>query len=91
MSHFGTVGLVASGVAINTAYTVAHKHDPFPTVFAGALFLGGCIAVGGINAEVGTALAALYFLSTALFRGEYFIQFLESMSNSKPRKVRNHG
>jgi len=65
---------------------VAQKRDPFPTIFAGTLFMGGCLIVGGFNTELGTALAALYLLSTFITRGDYFIKFLENLTNAKSPK-----
>lgn len=83
-SQTTVVALSGLGIGINTAYTVAHGYDPFPTVLAGAIFMGGCVIVGSANAELGAALAGVYLLGTLIFRGDYFIGFLQDLTKSAP-------
>jgi hypothetical protein len=82
---FSIISIAGTGVLINATYTVAHKHDPFPTILAGGLFMGACVLVGGARPEVGSALAAIYLLSTVITRGEYFIGFVEDLTGSQTK------
>jgi hypothetical protein len=79
MSDFGTVGMAGTAVAINTVYTLQHGRDPFPVLFAGALFTGAVVLVSAGTPELGTALAGLFLLATFLTRGETFMTWLTDL------------
>ena len=92
MSSFSTVGMCVGAVGVNTVYTIQHHHDPFPTILAGALFTGVCVVAGGFRPEIGTALAALFLLSSLLTRGTAFINWLTALqAGATKKKVASHG
>lgn len=91
-TQFSTVTLATLGVGVNTAYTVAHGHDPFPTLLAGGLFMGGCVMAGAVTPELGTALAGVYLLATLIYRGEFFFGFLNNLvSGAQSAKTNKKG
>lgn len=79
MSEFGIVTTVGAGVAINTMHSIQIGTDPFPTMFAGALWMGACVLVGEGNASVGAALAAVYLLAVIIYRGNSFFAFTNNL------------
>jgi hypothetical protein len=81
-SQMGTVAIVGTGVAINAAYTLEQKGDPFPVMLGGGLFTGACLAIGGINARLGTVVAALFLLGSALYHGTVVLGMVSAAANS---------
>lgn len=69
MNGFGIMMTAGTGVAINTVYTIQHGHDPFPTLFAGSMWIGACVLLGTGSHDLGMALAGVYLLAVILARG----------------------
>jgi hypothetical protein len=80
MGEFGIVATVGAGVAINAMHSVQTGVDPFPTLFAGALWMGACVLVGEGNASIGSALALVYLLAVVMFRGPAFFKTLNALT-----------
>lgn len=83
MSEGTVIGEVAAGLLINTVHTVQEGHNPFGTLVAGGVFLGGLVFVSEfVNERLAVTLGALYLLASFLFHGQVFINMLTNLSGT---------
>lgn len=83
MSNFSTVGVASTGVAIVAINKVAAGSDPFPGILAGGLFTFGCVLLSGIDAGMGTALAACFLIGALLTNGTAVLNFISGVTSQK--------
>lgn len=88
MSSEGTVaGEVFAGLAINTVHIVREGGNPFGTLVAGGVFLGGLMFVAEfVNDRLAVTLGALYLLASFLFHGQVFINVLTNLAGTPQAK-----
>lgn len=78
--------MVAFGTAINTAAAIQQDRDTFPTLLAGAVYGITCSFLDTLTgSNIGTALAALFLLSSFLIHGEGFVTILNAVSSNLPK------
>lgn len=69
--------LVAAGSGMNAAAAVQNGHTPFPTILGGIVFGAICVAINDVGGGgLGTMLAAIFLLGSALTSGVRFIDSL---------------
>lgn len=81
-SEFAPVMLCTGAIAINFVYNVRKSNDVFVPLLAGGLFTTVCVVLADVEPAIGTALAAVFFLSVFLARGEEFINVFESLTKA---------
>jgi hypothetical protein len=89
-----TLSLAAVGVSM--VYQVRHGEDPVPVLVFGGLWTTAVVGISAVNPDVGTALAAVFFLGMFLTRGEGIIDWIDgAVTSSKgkptPKGHKAHG
>lgn len=80
----GTTGLVLFGAAVNFTYAIDKKHDYFPGLLAAGMLAMACAFVNDvISPGIGTALAALFLLTSLLTHGVDVINTVASFTKGK--------
>lgn len=77
--------LVVAGTAtaINVAYAVGQKKDPFPRALAGITLAVLCVAIdSGTNTKLGTYFALLFLLASFLYSGVWLVDTVDNVIQS---------
>ena len=75
--------LVAAGASMNAARAMQRGRSPMSTLLGGVVFGTICVALNDLTAkEIGTMLAGVFLLSSALASGVPLIDSLAKVANS---------
>lgn len=81
-NEFAPVMLCAGAVGVNFVYNIRKGHDVFVPLLAGGLFTTVCVILADVEPAIGTALAAVFFLSVFLARGTEIIDVMTSITKA---------
>lgn len=93
MADIGEVAVLVGGTAlINTAYAARHGVSPVGPLVSAGLTMGALSLVGTLwRWDVCVALAGLFLVSSAVFRGIPLIEDATTLASSKPAKNKAAG
>ena len=78
--------MVLAGAGVNFAFAVSRHQDFFPGLLAAGVLAIACSWAGDVSPALGTALAALYLLTSFLLHGTVVIGLLVGLTTGKGAK-----
>lgn len=81
-----STSMVLAGAGVNFAFAVSRHQDFFPGLLAAGMLAIACSWAGDLDPALGTALAALYLLTSVLLHGTVVIGLLVNFATGKAAK-----
>ena len=81
-----STSMVLAGAGVNFAFAVSRHQDFFPGLLAAGVLAIACSWAGDVSPALGTALAALYLLTSFLLHGTVVIGLLVGLTTGKGAK-----